>query len=462
MQFQKLPSYLVTLAGVVILGAVSFSANQPTQAFTAKSTVQVPPKKSLASQDRQLAIAPLSNSSILVAQISPVGGIAVILVMCGIVIGVILVPGIVQVGQDEIGIVRKNFGRPTTRLIALKKNEIGWQAKTLDPGLHWYFPWLFDIQKKNAIYIAPDKIGIVEAKDGDPVSPGQNFGKVVECNNFQNAQAFFENKGQRGKQRGILNTGIYRINTELFDVEIKDVIRIHADQVGIVEAKDGDPVSPGQNFGKVVECNDFQDAQAFFDNGGQRGEQLAILTTGTYQINTELFKIQRDSLIRIEADQVGIVEAKDGDPVSPGQNFGKVVECNDFQNAQAFFENKGQRGKQRGILNTGIYRINTKLFVVKVENVIRIHADQVGIVEAKDGATPPPGQNFGKVVECNDFQDAQAFFDNGGQRGKQLAILTTGTYQINTELFKIQRDSLIRIEAGEIGIIEAKDGALLP
>jgi uncharacterized membrane protein YqiK len=357
MQLQKLPSYIVTLAGVVILGVVSFSVNQPTQAFTAKSTLQVAPKKSLATQDRELAIAPLGNSSILLAQISPVGSIAIILVVCGIVTGVILVPGIVQIGQNEIGIERKKFGRPTSYLIAFDEKEAGWQAKTLNPGLHWRVPWLYEIHKEEAVCIAPDKIGTVEAKDGAPLSPGQNFGKVVECNNFQDAQAFFTNQGQRGKQRAILNTGIYRINTKLFAIEIRDVIRIHPDQVGIVEAKDGAPLSPGQNFGKVVECNDFQDAQAFFEKEGQRGKQLAILKAATYQINTELFKIQRDSLIRIQAGEIGIVEARDGAPLPPGQNFGKVVECNDFQDAQAFFDQGGQKGKQLAILKAGTYQI---------------------------------------------------------------------------------------------------------
>jgi uncharacterized membrane protein YqiK len=475
MQLQKLPSYIVTLAGVVILGVVSFSVNQPTQAFTAKSTLQVAPKKSLATQDRELAIAPLGNSSILLAQISPVGSIAIILVVCGIVTGVILVPGIVQIGQNEIGIERKKFGRPTSYLIAFDEKEAGWQAKTLNPGLHWRVPWLYEIHKEEAVCIAPDKIGTVEAKDGAPLSPGQNFGKVVECNNFQDAQAFFTNQGQRGKQRAILNTGIYRINTKLFAIEIRDVIRIHPDQVGIVEAKDGAPLSPGQNFGKVVECNDFQDAQAFFEKEGQRGKQLAILKAATYQINTELFKIQRDSLIRIQAGEIGIVEARDGAPLPPGQNFGKVVECNDFQDAQAFFDQGGQKGKQLAILKAGTYQINTALFEVRTAPIVKVLPGEIALVVAQGGTPLSPERILGRAVECNNFEDAQAFIANGGQRGKQLAILRAGEYQINTDLFTIVTTvnateygmkpddlKLCTVGADKIGIVTTLDGLPVP
>lgn len=475
MQLQKLPSYIVTLAGVVILSVVSFSVNQPTQAFTAKSTLQVPLKKSLATQDRHLAIAPLGNSSILLAQIPPVGSIAIILVVCGIVTGVILIPGIVQIGQNEIGIERKKFGRPTSYLIAIDEKEAGWQAQTLYPGLHWRLPWLYEIHKEEAVSIAPDKIGIVEAKDGASLSPGQNFGKMVECNNFQNAQAFFKNQGQRGKQQAILNTGIYRINTKLFAVEIRDVIRIHANEIGIVEAKDGDSPPPGRNFGKVVDCDNFQNAQAFFDAKGQRGKQLAILTTGTYQINTELFKIQRDSLIRIQAGEIGIVEARDGALLPPGQNFGKVVECNDFQDAQAFFDQGGQKGKQLAILKAGTYQINTALFKVHKAPVVKILPGEIALVVAQGGTSLSPERILGRAVECNNFEDAQAFIANGGQRGRQLALLRAGEYQINTDLFTIvttvnaaqygikpEDMKICTVGADKIGIVTTLDGLPTP
>ena len=256
MKPQKLSLYLATLASATMVGLFSTSSNLPTQALTAEKVLQTATEQrsatsalrkddqiALMHQEIPLAIAPVGNSSFVLAQVSPLGGVVVILLVAGVAIGVILLPGLIQIGQHEIGIVRKKFGSPTEKLVALDAKESGWQAKTLDPGLHWRFLGLYEIRKEKAICIDPDKIGIVEAKDGAPLKPGENFGKVIDCNNFQQAQAFLKEGGQRGKQLAILNPGIYRINTELFTVDIRDMIRIHADQVGIVEARDGAPLS---------------------------------------------------------------------------------------------------------------------------------------------------------------------------------------------------------------------------
>lgn len=477
MKLQKLPSYLVTLAGVVILGAVYFSVNQQTQAFTIEQALQVPLRKSLATQDRQLMIAPLGGSStlILFAVISgqTVVGVVGIIVVGSIITTVLLWQGLTQIGENEVGIVYRKFGRPrpSNRLIALDE-EVGYQAKTLAPGWYrGYWPWMYKIRKDDAIQIAPNEIGLVEAKDGATLPPGQNFGQFVECDNFQNAKAFIENGGQKGKQLTILTEGTYRINTALFNVEKREVIRIQPNQVGLVEAKDGATLPPGQNFGKFVECNNFQDLQAFIRNGGQRGKQLTVLTTGIYKVNTDFFKIQRVLCIHIDADKVGLVRAKDGAALPPGQTFGRVVECNNFQDAQTFINNGGQRGKQLAILTPGIYQINTDLFEVCIVPQIQVPGGEIGLVIAQDGASLPSERILGKVVECNKFQDTQAFIENGGQKGKQLAILRAGIYQINTDLFTVittanaseyglNPDDLkvYKVEKNKIGIVTTLDG----
>jgi uncharacterized membrane protein YqiK len=480
MKLQKLPSYLVALAGVVTLGAICFSVNQQTQAFTAEQALQVPIRKSLATRDRQLAITPLGKSSTLAlfAVISgqTVVGIVAIIVVGSVITGVLLWQGLTQIGENEVGIVYRKFGRPrpSNRLIALD-GEVGYQATMLAPGWYWrYWTWMYEIRKDDAIHIAPNEIGLVEAKDGATLLPGKNFGKVVECNNFQDAEAFMKD-GQRGKQLAILTEGTYRINSELFNVEKREVIRIHPNQVGLVEAKDGATLPPGKNFGKFVECDNFQDAQKFINEDGQRGKQLAILTTGIYKINTEFFKIRRVSCIQIDADKVGLVRAKEGDTLPPGQTFGKVVECDNFQDAQKFINERGQRGKQLAILTPGIYQINTDLFDVCIVPQIKVPGGEIALVIAQGGASLPSEQILGKVVECSKFQDAHAFIENGGQMGKQLTILRAGIYQINTDLFtvittanatkyglKAEDLKVYKVEKNKIGIVTTLDGVPIP
>ncbi len=48
----------------------------------------------------------------------------------------------------------------------------------------------------------------------------------------------------------------------------------------------------------------------------------------------------------------------------------------------------------------------------------------------------PAGRILGRVVDCDNFQDGRRnFLANGGEKGRQLGILTAGTYRINTALF---------------------------
>ncbi|MGL6337517.1 MAG: SPFH domain-containing protein [Waterburya sp.] len=389
--------------------------------------------------------------------------------------GIILLfrPRIVHIGRNEIGIVYKKFGRhlPSNRQIALN-GEMGNQIDTLDPGRHFLFPsWMYEVIKDKAIQIDTDEIGIVKAKDGASLPSGKMFGKVIECSDFQDGRAFINQGGQRGQQLGILRNGIYRINPKLFAVEKSALVHIHDYEIGLVEAKDGQPLPAGKTFGNAVECSNFEDAQAFISNGGSRGKQLKILTAGKYAINTELFKINRVDTTIIKADEIGLVEAKDGQPLPLGQNFGRVVECNNFQDAEAFIRNGGQNGKQLAIIPPGSYDINTELFKVNNVPVIYIPSGEIGLIIAQDGASLSPGQILSKTVESNNFQNAEAFIKNGGQKGKQIAILTSGTYRINTELFtvitaknaqkhgmKSEELKVYTVESDKIGIATTVDG----
>jgi len=425
----------------------------------------------------------LAKSPILFAQISI--GKTVIYILLFVIAGAIivflvsyLVPIIVQIGQNEAGIVYKKFGKalPPNRQIALN-GELGWQIDILSPGRHYFRPfWMYRVIKKKSIKIGTNEIGLVVAKDGASLPTGRMFGHFTKnCDDFQNGRVFINGGGQRGNQVAILKNGIYRINTELFDVDPRPITNINDDEIGLVEAKDGRPLSSGKTFGNAVECSNFEDAQAFIDNGGYRGKQLKILTAGKYAINVEMFKITKVNPIKIGSNEVGLVEAKDGQQVSLGQNFGKVVECNNFQDAVAFIKNGGQKGKQLAILSNGIYYINIALFQVSIAPVINVPAGEIAVVIAQDGKPLPPGQILGKSVECNNFQDAAAFIRNGGQKGKQRTILTAGEYRINTELFtvittanakqhsmKSEELKIYRVEANKIGIVTTLDGKPLP
>ncbi|HEY9300333.1 MAG TPA: flotillin family protein, partial [Phormidium sp.] len=168
------------------------------------------------SSDIQLVRADLGFS--LPIWVYAVGGVVIILIFLP-KIGWIL--GLIVIGEREVGIVTKKFAAkslPPGKLIALK-NEAGLQADTLPPGWHFgYFPWQYSIRKEPVIVIPQDEIGLIVANDGATIPSNRILGKVVECEDFQNARNFLIKGGEKGRQLAVITTGTYRINTALFEV----------------------------------------------------------------------------------------------------------------------------------------------------------------------------------------------------------------------------------------------------
>jgi len=71
--------------------------------------------------------------------------------------------------------------------------------------------------------------------------------------------------------------------------------------------------------------------------------------------------------------------------------------------------------------------------------VIVVPQGEIALVVAADGAAMPAEHILGKVVECDTFQDARKFLLHGGEKGRQLGLITAGTYRINSALFTVIR-----------------------
>src|SRR5581483_1975304 len=129
--------------------------------------------------------------------------------------------GIVLIHERQVGIVVKKIGTRSLapgRLVALD-GEAGYQAATLAPGLHFrYWRWQYRIIKVPVTVVPQGEIALVLAADGAAIPAERILGKIVDCDNFQDARKFLVNGGEKGRQLGILTAGTYRINTALFTV----------------------------------------------------------------------------------------------------------------------------------------------------------------------------------------------------------------------------------------------------
>lgn len=274
--------------------------------------------------------------------------------------------GMVIVPEDKIGLVTKKFvlfGEPKElpdgRIIATN-GEAGFQAKTLAPGLYfWKWVWQYDVTMESFTIIPEGKIGLVLAKDGSEIPTGNILGTKVDCDNFQDADLFLRNGGQRGRQTHYITAGSYRINTMLFQVSITDMIRIRESMVGIVTTLDGRPIEEGQIAGKVIDGhNNFQDFDLFLQKGGNKGLQPSVILAGSYNLNPWAVQVEETPMTEIPIGHVGVVISfigQDGKDLT-GEEFkhGNIVE-------------KGSKGVWSEPFGPGKYPINK--YTMKVELV---------------------------------------------------------------------------------------------
>ena len=316
---------------------------------------------------------------------------------------------LVNVGAREIAIKeRRYFGAkmPPGRVVATE-GEVGIQADVLKPGLH-FIKWPFEkvVRKVPLIEIGPDELGILEAIDGEPMMPGSIFAPdraQNAHNNFQDPIAFIKRGGVKGIQLRTLPPGLWPIHPYLFRVSVAKASQIPPGKVGVITSADGDPPDAGRLHGKAIPAHrNFQDAEAFIGNGGQKGPQVEILTPGTYRILTQSVSIENPNEIKpglftvrlydatlIPENQVGLIEALDGAPLDPRDYVATpVVGHDNFQDCNEFITRGGQRGPQKDILLPGTYYINPLVFKLIPESAKEVKPGEVAVIVSNVGKDP--------------------------------------------------------------------------
>lgn len=337
-----------------------------------------------------------------VVTILPFVGVFVLLILFLIFLNRIFV----NVGAREIAIKERRYlgsKMPPGRVVATE-GEVGIQADVLKPGLHLIkYPFESVVRKVPLIEIGPDELGIIEAVDGEPMPPGRIFAPdraQNAHNNFQDPIAFIKQGGVKGIQLRTLPPGLWPIHPYLFRVSVAKTTVVPQGKVGIIIAADGGPLDPGRLLGKAVTGHrNFQDAEHFIATEGQKGPQVDILTPGVYRILTQSSPIDG------------------GSEIKPG------------------------------------------LFSVRLYDATIINENQIGLVEALDGAPLNPRDYVAESIPGHDnFQDGHEFIGSGGQRGPQKDILLPGTYYINPLLFKVIPETAKEVKPGEVAVVVSNVG----
>jgi uncharacterized membrane protein YqiK len=320
--------------------------------------------------------------------------------------------------NQQVGVVEKLWsGRgsvPEGSILALN-GEAGYQADLLRGGVHFgYWRWQFRVHKVPLVTIPQGKMGYIYARDGESLPASQTIGRVVPCNNFQDAHAFLGEpaeddkptpRGQRGRQRAVLREGVYAINPALFVVVADHTVYLLPRLLGVQErdtvagwqqqlaASDGfdpvvvgagieapDPLHPETNTtvdsiaivtvhdgpslgaGEIIAPgvgldasdpnyhNNYQDPEAFLNAGGRRGRQYVPLTDGTYFINRWFATVERIPKTVVPIGYVGVV-------VSYYGRIGRDLSGDAFRHGERVAE--GERGVWERPLGPGKYAFNT-------------------------------------------------------------------------------------------------------
>jgi uncharacterized membrane protein YqiK len=306
-------------------------------------------------------------------------------------------------------------------------------------------PWLFPVVTKaleiilglmvfyllvGVRYIPHRRVGILEKLWSPRGSLGH--GRIIAL------------AGEAGFQARVLRGGLhFGYPFWMYSVHAVPLVTISEGRIGYVYARDGEPLTASQTLGRIVDCNGCQDPVAFLTNGGQRGRQRAILREGVYAINTALFVIITEQ----------------------GIHAGPVSRAEREQSASWQAELEAARGFSPVLVGSAFYAQRNGDAAMQTDASKLSPHDLIGVITVHDGPTLDPGEFIAPQVASaegtghNYFQDPEAFLTLGGRRGKQLQVLTDGTYFINRWFATVELQPKTLIPIGYVGVVISYHGA---
>ncbi|MGN6086648.1 SPFH domain-containing protein [Trinickia sp.] len=226
---------------------------------------------------------------------------------------------------------------------------------------------------------------------------------------------------------------------------------------------------------------------------GEAGYLPQVLRGGYHFFKPFAYRLWRTPIPSIANNEIGYVYARSGETLLPSQTLGANDVANNFEDAAHFLANGGQKGPQRKILRGGVHPINLAQFIILTKERIYAHGldakeaaeaekqrealleingfepvvikgdtDVIGVVVINDGPIPPKDQFVQPIVGTDPadtsryhhaFQDPEAFLRAGGQRGRQLQVLTEGSFYINRLFAAVEIHPKEVIPVGSVGVV---------
>ncbi|MEN9798058.1 MAG: hypothetical protein RL653_1754, partial [Pseudomonadota bacterium] len=152
----------------------------------------------------------------------------------------------------------------------------------LRPGTYNIFTDMFQVERAEALNIAENQIGVVEAKDGRSMARNDVVAATPDMkvhNSYQDGQAFLTAGGLRGPQESVLRPGRYYVNPFLFSATLRPTTIIKQGEVGVLIS------NVGKEPDELIVEGEAAGSTRHVVPEGYRGIQRNVLGPGAYNIN---------------------------------------------------------------------------------------------------------------------------------------------------------------------------------
>jgi len=392
---------------------------------------------------------------------------------------------------DMIGAVKKNFGIRKLKgdqIIALE-GEVGWQASCLMPGWRFKFWPLYTVKLFPVVQVGQDEIGVVFSQIGENIPVGWRTARQIAGDTeeiYSDVGRFMREGGQKGIQRAVLSPGhIYYMHPIAFVVktatstfgmpfsesveetfgqyedqkyrplEIKTQQGSDVDIIGLVTILDGPPNPDNTPASRIGGFSDIQDAETKRTEEAKKKYEADMEALGAKE-NIEREESKRQKLRtardkfdkskqtpedRLEYDE----EVRNIKQIPEAQREyeesirklgldiinmlffqSKVNLHNSYQDMQKFFDAGGCQGLQHDVITYGKYNFNP--FLVRVEEArgLVVPQGKVAVVRAGVGLAS-------EDVSGEGFK--HGFIVRPGHRGIWNEALRPGKYLINPHIY---------------------------
>lgn len=205
-------------------------------------------------------------------------GVVLLVLLCLVTVSWNAVFHYVEPGEMAVVISKTGDDPPAGQLLA-KPGQKGPLERTLGPGRHFVLPYYYEVEVEQLeelnMVIPPEMIGVVTAKVGEDLAPGQILAEP----------------GQKGIQREVLPPGWHRLNPYGYEVELVPATIIRPGFVGFVTSLVGT-----------------EQTEVFAGEGG-KGILAAVLQPGIYYLNPHAYRVRE---VEVGLNQVSFL---DGDQI---------------------------------------------------------------------------------------------------------------------------------------------------